>query len=68
MAATIAAPSASSAGTRGQPFGAAGLVIERVRALVEAGHREIVLTGVDLTSYGPTCRAARPWARWSSVS
>jgi len=24
-----------------------------VRALVEAGHREIVLTGVDLTSYGP---------------
>jgi len=31
----------------------AGLVIERVRALVEAGHREVVLTGVDLTSYGP---------------
>ncbi|MDP1026043.1 tRNA (N(6)-L-threonylcarbamoyladenosine(37)-C(2))-methylthiotransferase MtaB [Sphingomonas sp. KR1UV-12] len=31
----------------------AGAVIERVRALVEAGHREVVLTGVDLTSYGP---------------
>ena len=31
----------------------AGAVIERVTALVEAGHREIVLTGVDLTSYGP---------------
>lgn len=31
----------------------AGLVIERVRALVAAGHREVVLTGVDLTSYGP---------------
>jgi len=31
----------------------AGAVIERVAALVEAGHREVVLTGVDLTSYGP---------------
>ncbi|MBZ6380067.1 tRNA (N(6)-L-threonylcarbamoyladenosine(37)-C(2))-methylthiotransferase MtaB [Pacificimonas flava] len=31
----------------------AGLVIDRVRALVEAGHPEVVLTGVDLTSYGP---------------
>ena len=31
----------------------AGLVVERVQALVEAGHREVVLTGVDLTSYGP---------------
>lgn len=31
----------------------AGAVIERVQALVEAGHREVVLTGVDLTSYGP---------------
>jgi threonylcarbamoyladenosine tRNA methylthiotransferase MtaB len=30
----------------------AGAVIERVRALVEAGHQEVVLTGVDLTSYG----------------
>ncbi|MBX9813503.1 MAG: tRNA (N(6)-L-threonylcarbamoyladenosine(37)-C(2))-methylthiotransferase MtaB [Sphingomonas sp.] len=31
----------------------AGAVVERVAALVEAGHREVVLTGVDLTSYGP---------------
>ncbi len=31
----------------------AGAVIERIAGLVEAGHREIVLTGVDLTSYGP---------------
>jgi threonylcarbamoyladenosine tRNA methylthiotransferase MtaB len=31
----------------------AGAVVDRVRALVEAGHREVVLTGVDLTSYGP---------------
>ncbi|HTG39648.1 MiaB/RimO family radical SAM methylthiotransferase [Sphingomonas sp.] len=30
----------------------AGGVIERIAALVEAGHREVVLTGVDLTSYG----------------
>ena len=28
-------------------------VVERVRGLVAAGHREVVLTGVDLTSYGP---------------
>jgi threonylcarbamoyladenosine tRNA methylthiotransferase MtaB len=31
----------------------AGAVIDRIADLVEAGHREIVLTGVDLTSYGP---------------
>jgi threonylcarbamoyladenosine tRNA methylthiotransferase MtaB len=29
-----------------------GLVVERARRLVEAGYREIVLTGVDLTAYG----------------
>jgi threonylcarbamoyladenosine tRNA methylthiotransferase MtaB len=29
-----------------------GGVVEAVRRLVETGHREIVLTGVDLTSYG----------------
>ena len=28
-------------------------VVARVAALVDTGHREIVLTGVDLTSYGP---------------
>ena len=31
----------------------AGAVIDRIGGLVEAGHREVVLTGVDLTSYGP---------------
>ena len=31
----------------------AGLVVERIRALVDQGFREIVLTGVDVTSYGP---------------
>ena len=30
----------------------AGAVVERVAALVDAGHNEVVLTGVDLTSYG----------------
>ncbi|MDZ7281433.1 tRNA (N(6)-L-threonylcarbamoyladenosine(37)-C(2))-methylthiotransferase MtaB [Sphingomonas sanguinis] len=30
----------------------AGLVIERIARAVELGHREVVLTGVDLTSYG----------------
>jgi threonylcarbamoyladenosine tRNA methylthiotransferase MtaB len=29
-----------------------GAVVEQVRKLVERGHAEIVLTGVDLTSYG----------------
>jgi threonylcarbamoyladenosine tRNA methylthiotransferase MtaB len=29
-----------------------GAVVDQVRALVEAGHAEIVLTGVDITSYG----------------
>jgi threonylcarbamoyladenosine tRNA methylthiotransferase MtaB len=31
----------------------AGAVVEQVRALVAAGYREVVLTGVDITSYGP---------------
>ncbi|ARR53885.1 tRNA (N(6)-L-threonylcarbamoyladenosine(37)-C(2))-methylthiotransferase MtaB [Rhizorhabdus wittichii DC-6] len=31
----------------------AGIVIERIKALVDDGHAEVVLTGVDLTSYGP---------------
>ncbi len=30
----------------------AGAVVDRIASLVDAGHREIVLTGVDLTSYG----------------
>jgi threonylcarbamoyladenosine tRNA methylthiotransferase MtaB len=35
--------------SRSVPIGA---VVEQVRTLVERGHAEIVLTGVDLTSYG----------------
>lgn len=30
-----------------------GAVVTQVRALVEAGYQEVVLTGVDITSYGP---------------
>ncbi|HEY0116629.1 MAG TPA: tRNA (N(6)-L-threonylcarbamoyladenosine(37)-C(2))-methylthiotransferase MtaB, partial [Allosphingosinicella sp.] len=30
----------------------AGLVVERIKALVDEGFREVVLTGVDVTSYG----------------
>jgi threonylcarbamoyladenosine tRNA methylthiotransferase MtaB len=31
----------------------AGLVIDRIKALVDGGSSEVVLTGVDVTSYGP---------------
>jgi len=31
----------------------AGLVVERIKALVDEGCNEVVLTGVDVTSYGP---------------
>ncbi|WP_106639217.1 tRNA (N(6)-L-threonylcarbamoyladenosine(37)-C(2))-methylthiotransferase MtaB [Allosphingosinicella vermicomposti] len=31
----------------------AGLVIDKIKALVDEGYNEIVLTGVDVTSYGP---------------
>jgi len=31
----------------------AGLVVEQVQALVDKGFQEVVLTGVDVTSYGP---------------
>jgi threonylcarbamoyladenosine tRNA methylthiotransferase MtaB len=30
----------------------AGAVVQQVRALVAAGHQEVVLTGVDITAYG----------------
>ena len=35
--------------SRSVPMGA---VVEQIRALVENGHAEVVLTGVDMTSYG----------------
>ncbi len=31
----------------------AGLVVERIKKLVDAGYQEVVITGVDLTSWGP---------------
>lgn len=31
----------------------AGQVVDQVRRLIEAGYAEVVLTGVDITSYGP---------------
>ena len=31
----------------------AGLVVERIKTLVDEGYAEVVLTGVDVTSYGP---------------
>ncbi|MFC7497970.1 tRNA (N(6)-L-threonylcarbamoyladenosine(37)-C(2))-methylthiotransferase MtaB [Enterovirga sp. GCM10030262] len=31
----------------------AGLVVDRIKALADEGYREVVLTGVDVTSYGP---------------
>ena len=37
-------------GSRSVP---AGMVVERIKALVGDGAREVVLTGVDVTSYGP---------------
>jgi threonylcarbamoyladenosine tRNA methylthiotransferase MtaB len=30
-----------------------GAIVQQVRALVEAGYQEVVLTGVDIASYGP---------------
>jgi threonylcarbamoyladenosine tRNA methylthiotransferase MtaB len=30
----------------------AGLVVDRIKRMVEAGYQEVVLTGVDITSYG----------------
>jgi threonylcarbamoyladenosine tRNA methylthiotransferase MtaB len=31
----------------------AGIVVDRIKALVDEGYNEVVLTGVDTTSYGP---------------
>ena len=37
---------------RSVAFGAMGVVVEQIRRLVGNGYREVVLTGVDITSYG----------------
>jgi threonylcarbamoyladenosine tRNA methylthiotransferase MtaB len=37
----------------------AGLVVDRINALVDEGFREVVLTGVDVTSYGPDLPGAQ---------
>ena len=52
-AAIIAAPFASSFGRGNSRSVPVGDVVRQVRALVESGTKEVVLTGVDLTSYGP---------------
>ena len=52
-AATTAAPSASSRTAAARPAPSRSTRSpSRCRALVEAGHREAVLTGVDIASYG----------------
>jgi threonylcarbamoyladenosine tRNA methylthiotransferase MtaB len=37
----------------------AGLVVDRVKALADQGFEEVVLTGVDVTSYGPDLPGAQ---------
>jgi threonylcarbamoyladenosine tRNA methylthiotransferase MtaB len=41
-----------------------GEVVAQVRTLCARGYREVVLTGVDLTSYGANLPARRGSARW----
>jgi len=41
----------------------AGDVVDQVRRLVETGHQEVVLTGVDLTSWGTDLPGAPPLGR-----
>ena len=36
----------------------------QVRRLAGNGYREIVLTGVDITSYGGDLEARQSWAHW----
>ena len=42
----------------------AGVVIEQIKRLVDKGYNEVVLTGVDLTSWGPIYPAPQNWAIW----
>ena len=41
-----------------------GAIVEQVRRWWRRGYREVVLTGVDITSYGPDLPGARASARW----
>ena len=43
---------------------AMGAVVEEARRLTENGFAEIVLTGVDLTSYGADLPGQPAWASW----
>ena len=45
----------------------AGEVVAQVRRLVEAGYLEVVLTGVDITSYGADLPARRRSASWCAT-
>ena len=52
------------------PFGVpAGVVVDQIKRLVERGYNEVVLTGVDLTSWGCGPAGSSPsWAIWSCAS
>jgi len=39
----------------------AGVVVDQIKRLVDSGYAEIVLTGVDMTSWGLICPARRIW-------
>jgi len=43
----------------------AGEVVDQIRRLTAQGYQEVVLTGVDVTSWAPTCRASPPLASLS---
>ena len=42
----------------------AGVVVDQIKRLVDKGFHEVVLTGVDLTSWGRICPLHRGWAIW----
>ena len=43
----------------------AGVVVDQIKRLVDSGYNEVVLTGVDLTSWGADLPAQpRGWAIW----
>ena len=42
----------------------AGVVVDQIKRLVDKGYNEVVLTGVDLTSWGPICLLRRNSVIW----